>query len=409
MSGYIPELTPIGAGQLPISPSYSQTLPLNRYFQYGTSMPSSGFDLSSLIAPVGGSILGAGLNFLGSAYQNYKQAQFYDKYMSPQARMEQMRAAGINPNAAAQGISGSSAPQVTASQPNGAFTGIGEQLGNSVNTALSAANIVADTKQKEVQAEGQDIQNKIAEVELGMKPDMVSAELDDLRESANQRRQAISESKEKIKEIKQNIANLKAEEIYTIAKEGQVAYENRLMEANRQLAEQERLLKKAEEELTRVNKEIQIKERDNYLTPEQRIKMPIETQYDIDPVRKDFRTEHDAIATCDAGIKECERIEVELFRKFERGELSTEEYQKAIDENDVNRRELQDAKKSAQKAFEKMSYKNGYHTWWQDNTTHVIDAVTRLASSVVVATGISTSPKGKGLTSYGPGRNNLGH
>lgn len=31
-------------------------------------------------------------------------------YMSPQARMAQMKAAGINPAAAAQGVSGSSAP-----------------------------------------------------------------------------------------------------------------------------------------------------------------------------------------------------------------------------------------------------------------------------------------------------------
>jgi len=34
----------------------------------------------------------------------------YNMYMSPQARMAQMKAAGINPAAAAQGVSGSSAP-----------------------------------------------------------------------------------------------------------------------------------------------------------------------------------------------------------------------------------------------------------------------------------------------------------
>ena len=54
-----------------------------------------------------------------------------------------MMEAGINPNAAAQGISGSAAPQMTAAAPSSAMTGIGEQLGNSVNSALTAAAIKA--------------------------------------------------------------------------------------------------------------------------------------------------------------------------------------------------------------------------------------------------------------------------
>ena len=94
-------------------------------------------------------LLGAGVSLLGNIFgqymQNQNQIEMYNAYMSPMARMNQMRAAGINTNAAAQGISGSSAPSMQAAAPTNAFNGVGEQLGNSVNTALTAENIKANT------------------------------------------------------------------------------------------------------------------------------------------------------------------------------------------------------------------------------------------------------------------------
>lgn len=65
--------------------------------------------LASFI-PYIGPMLGAGMNLMATGMQNRQQERFYGEYMSPEARMAQMRAAGINPNAAAQGISGSAAP-----------------------------------------------------------------------------------------------------------------------------------------------------------------------------------------------------------------------------------------------------------------------------------------------------------
>ena len=76
------------------------------------------------------------------------------------ARMSQMRAAGINTNAAAQGISGSSAPNMQAAAPTNAFNGVGEQLGNSVNTALTASAIEAGIKNTEAMTKGQEISNR---------------------------------------------------------------------------------------------------------------------------------------------------------------------------------------------------------------------------------------------------------
>lgn len=114
-------------------------------------MPERSSGLESFLSGAGsllsgglGSILSTGLNLIGQASQNRKQEEFYKKYMSPEGRRNQMVQAGINPAAIAQGISGSSAPQMTAAAPTNAFDGVGEQLGSSVNNALSAEAIKAN-------------------------------------------------------------------------------------------------------------------------------------------------------------------------------------------------------------------------------------------------------------------------
>ncbi len=136
--------------------SVLQDMPL----QYGVSNNATGAGASMSGMP----LLGAGLSLLGNIagqyFQNQNQVELYNAYMSPMARMSQMRAAGINTNAAAQGISGSSAPNMQAASPTNAFTGVGEQLGNSVNTALTAENIKANTQNVEAQTEGQRIANR---------------------------------------------------------------------------------------------------------------------------------------------------------------------------------------------------------------------------------------------------------
>jgi len=142
--------------------------------QYGVSMPSqvntsAATGLSSIV-PFIGPLLGAGMNMLAQYSQNQMQKQMFEDYMSPQARMAQMRAAGINPNAASQGISGSSAPQMNAAAPTNAYSGLGEQLGNSVNTALTADAIKAGIRKTDAETEltdslntGKQIENKYAD------------------------------------------------------------------------------------------------------------------------------------------------------------------------------------------------------------------------------------------------------
>lgn len=241
--------------------------------QYGVNTSSGLSAMSGLasMVPVVGPMLGAGMNLIGQLMQNRQQERFYNDYMSPAARMAQMRAAGINPNAAAQGISGSAAPQMNAAAPTSAFSSLGEALGQSVNTGLTAGNIAAQTKNLETQTKGQDLMNKITEVELGMKPSLLSAELDDLRADAKQKNQAVEQSKAEVKKIDQEVENLKTQKEYLVAQIGLVEYDKRLKDAETRAANAKAVLDNAERDLTEVNKEIQEKERDNFLTPEQRI------------------------------------------------------------------------------------------------------------------------------------------
>ncbi len=111
-------------------------------------------------------LLGAGVN-LASSWYNRKNdmelLQYQNKWNSPVEQMKRGMAAGINPNALAQGIAGSpgygnmaaaDASTVSSAIPND----LGTQIGNSVNNSLQAsltkaeiANVNADTKSKQIE------------------------------------------------------------------------------------------------------------------------------------------------------------------------------------------------------------------------------------------------------------------
>lgn len=87
----------------------------------------------------------------------------YNKYNSPQAIINNMIAAGMNPNAAMQAISGTPASlQPTTAQPFAGNLG-SEAINAYYNAKLANAqekNIEADTKYTESKTEGQDIENQ---------------------------------------------------------------------------------------------------------------------------------------------------------------------------------------------------------------------------------------------------------
>lgn len=114
--------------------------------------------------------LGAGLgiagNLIGMELQNQHNEYLYNHYMSPRAQMAQMKAAGINPNAAAQGIAGSSssiAPAASAADGAGVAGSLADLIGNSFNTALGAENTKANTHKVNSETKGQDLQNDFNE------------------------------------------------------------------------------------------------------------------------------------------------------------------------------------------------------------------------------------------------------
>ena len=106
-----------------------------------------------------------GLGLLSNQMNRDWSEQQYLKYQSPQAIMQQMIDAGINPNAAAQGISGSGPASMmnTASQVTPDFGAIGSDAVNAYYGAKIAdaqeENIKADTDYTRSKTVGQDIEN----------------------------------------------------------------------------------------------------------------------------------------------------------------------------------------------------------------------------------------------------------
>lgn len=133
------------------------------------------------LSPIAGGLLGFMGNSFSQALSQYMQYQTQtglmdraNSYNSPSAMMRRMVEAGINPNAAAQGIAG--APGAGASQtPSVGLTSnnadLADLLANSTNTALGADVLRAEAAEKNANAKytrsqtfEQDIRNKYADL-----------------------------------------------------------------------------------------------------------------------------------------------------------------------------------------------------------------------------------------------------
>lgn len=191
------------------------------------------------IGAIAGFLLNAVSAFAQQAYQNKTQESFYEKYESPKARMEQMAQAGINPAAAAQGISGGSFAQMNAAGPSsGLGQGLAQSLGQLIqnqpltdadvrlkNASVRTAETQADLFEEEAKNYG--IQNKYApdkfeadidvlksqkrinsataammEAKAEYAREFAKADLDLLQETANELRQRIKEEEENIELMK---------------------------------------------------------------------------------------------------------------------------------------------------------------------------------------------------------------
>lgn len=188
------------------------------------------------------SVIGTGLSFLGGMYQNAMQEQFYNKYQSPQARMRQMMEAGINPNAAAQGVSGAAAPGMSASGP---ANGFGDMVAAIPQLTAEIERIKSDTSKNQAEEKyfdslttGKDIENKFnfetfeKRIEsLNLDNEHKSYIIDTLRPYAdhadewyqinfNQLDETVKKIKKEISEIDEKIKNLGEEREVMETQEG---------------------------------------------------------------------------------------------------------------------------------------------------------------------------------------------
>lgn len=119
------------------------------------------------MSAIAASLIGAGVAAGGNIFSLYEQNRlnesYYNQFLSPVAQKRQMLAAGINPNAAAQGISGSFNPSfqsASASEAAGVSGEVGELLANSVNMEAVRRNTDADTDNVKTDTEGKKIENE---------------------------------------------------------------------------------------------------------------------------------------------------------------------------------------------------------------------------------------------------------
>ena len=98
-------------------------------------------------------------------------------------------------------------------------------------------------------------------------------------------------------------------------------------------------------------------------------------------------------STIKNAIDQCQTTEMALWEQFQNNEISGEEYNQKIKENDSYRKQLRESLKTANKAFDKASYKNGYHTWWQDNASNLIHSAATIGSAAIVGGAFKGKPK----------------
>ena len=160
--------------------------------------------ITSPVASLGAGLIGGVTNLIGASMQNKAQAEEAEKarnfqkeerelqnqwnldmwnmqneYNTPEQQMQRMIEAGINPAAAAQGISGNGS---TAGAVQGASNGagikadvvnplgnLGEAIGNSVNGMMAMRQGNADLELKKEQANALNLDNQMREKDLGIK------------------------------------------------------------------------------------------------------------------------------------------------------------------------------------------------------------------------------------------------
>lgn len=196
-----------------------------------------GAGLGSLIAQAFG-----GLSSMASAQANYRNAmsmmEYQNEWNSPKSQLERAKAAGLNPNAVAQTIAGSPgfgnmAAADAASLPK-AVPDLGSMIGNSVNSALNAEFIKANTRNTNEDTRGKELDNDLKDATFDTRvqqaedegiithaqaenaklfaekyPELLDLSLEQAKEDLNKTREEIKKIQKDIEVSDQNIAESK--------------------------------------------------------------------------------------------------------------------------------------------------------------------------------------------------------
>lgn len=352
---------------LPYSNSRSvlQEMPL----QYGVNQsPSASSGMMNGIGSMLGAVnpvLGAAVSVFGNmraqGMQNAEQRAMYEQYMSPQARMAAMKAAGINSNAAAQGISEASAPQMNAASPTSAFNGAGELLGSSVNNALAVENMKANTANIEADTESKQIDNRFQVDSYGSRldylknqgliteeqykqakelteqyPEMLKTQIGEMKSriaknDADVRKidEEIENLKKQRDEIDERIKNLKSGTALNYAMVGETNARAELEQAEKDKTEIDRQISEYEAEKRKLGADSNLEMKYREIEKEQGKAAAdkwLESQYDI--VRKVNEAVEDAqpmtgeqrriIAHYDSKIKDAERYLKDVQERYDK-------------------------------------------------------------------------------------------
>lgn len=211
-----------------------------------------------------------------SNYKNDMMVKNYYDMQSPQARMRDMRAAGINPYTAAQGIAGSGGSGGNVTPPNSGVgaTSVAEtaaNLDNAFTNKTQSDNLDANTNLVKSQQKAQDILNEINEAtkedqkeEIRDRaawqafkaafekfytenyPDLWNANLASAKKDADFKQaqidyyeQNINNLKEEIKKLEQEVKTLRAQAEYYIAAAAEQESEELLNEKEANLKEKQ--------------------------------------------------------------------------------------------------------------------------------------------------------------------------
>lgn len=382
---------------------YPEYIDPNRYLNYGIAAQYMDFGSdagnslgSALMSGVKGylssgnligAVAGAGMNLFNQYRQNQQTEDYYNRYLTPEARMKLMQQAGINPNAAARGIAGSNASPIQGASANdavGVADKTSELLANSPKTAAEIENMQANTNSVK-------LDNAIKAKELGNWDEYRRMEIEQMQSDIASKMQAVEESKELVKKYKEEVTNLKQEYNNLVVEEGEIVARKKLEEANARLSDAEAQLKRLTAQVGVAPGSPEYAYRKACLdfgmdSPQAKAELDklykttnaaARGQYDSDPGHQTFRESKDAIVYLQEQKSEINRIVDSLKSEY----MKTDDEEKSreifieIQKYKRMRGECDNAIKNADKAFKKESYKNGFHTQWQNSVDAIVKGV----------------------------------